>query len=158
MTKRNIKEYILPAIVALFIRCLWPGSRQYTLCAMLKSVWLSSVGISDFLSFILFSHVANAIYDVRVADIKTKRDGALVPLALEFFGVAKTQIRLKINVRFLSSTTIHTTHSIYTFYYWYHDYYCHLNYDWLSQCCDGRCSLYMCVLFFCGKCVCVLHV
>lgn len=43
------------------------------------------------------------------------------------------------------------THSIYTFYYRYHHYYGHLNYDWLSQCCDGRCLGYVYVCW-------VLHV
>lgn len=128
---------------------------------------LSSVGISD-LSFILFSCVVNArtIYDVRVTDVKTIQtrrclSSATARLLYSFFGVAKTHnytfqvnIRLKINVRFLGSTTIHsTTHSIYTFYYRYHDYYGHLNYDWLSQCCDGHCVCCINVLrsFCCGK-------
>lgn len=56
--------------------------------------------------------------------------------------------RLKINVRFLSST-----HSIYTLYYRYYDYYGYLNYDWLPQCCWDMmvCYFFRC---FCANCEC----
>lgn len=78
---------ILPVPLPLFTRCLWPGSRQYIVWHLLRQVNIFFRFVFRwqfwFVIYIVLPCCERAIYDVRVADVKSERDGALVPPAYD---------------------------------------------------------------------------